>query len=112
MKLSETYVVGSAHPSSLMIEILLPSLQIFLIFLQIYWAMIVVRLLLTWFPNIDWMQQIIGLLSPVTDPYLNLFRFIPPIGTIDISALVALVALRILLNALEPYAPASRLLGF
>jgi YggT family protein len=69
-------------------------------FIRIYLAIIVVRLLLTWFPNIDWMQQIVGFLSPVTDPYLNLFRFVPPIGAIDISPMIAIVALQIVMEAL------------
>ena len=62
--------------------------------LSIYLAMIFVRLLLTWFPNIDWMQKIVGYLSPVTDPYLNLFRFVPPIGSIDLSPIIAIFALQ------------------
>jgi YggT family protein len=75
-------------------------------FLNIYLAIIFVRLLLTWFPNIDWMQQIVGLLSPVTDPYLNLFRFIPPIGPIDLSPIVAILALQFAMQALEAIIPA------
>ena len=75
-------------------------------FLNIYLAIIFVRLLLTWFPNIDWMQQIVGLLSPVTDPYLNLFRFIPPIGPIDLSPIVAIFALQFAMQALEAIIPA------
>ncbi len=69
-------------------------------FIKIYLAIIVVRLLLTWFPNIDWMQQIVGFLSPVTDPYLNLFRFVPPIGAIDISPMIAIVALQLVMEVL------------
>ncbi len=64
-------------------------------FLNIYLIIIFVRLLLTWFPNIHWMQQIIGFLSPITDPYLNLFRFIPPMGMMDISPIFAILALQV-----------------
>ena len=70
-------------------------------FLSIYLAIIFVRLILTWFPNIDWMQQIVGFLSPVTDPYLNLFRFVPPIGSIDLSPIIAIFALQFAMQALE-----------
>jgi YggT family protein len=73
-------------------------------FLNIYLAIIFVRLLLTWFPNIDWMQQIVGFLSPVTDPYLNLFRFVPPIGSIDLSPIIAIFALQFLMQALAALA--------
>jgi YggT family protein len=76
-------------------------------FLKIYFAIIIARILLTWFPNIDWMQQIASFISPVVDPYLNLFRFIPPIGAIDISSIVAIFALQILIDNLAPFAPRS-----
>lgn len=75
-------------------------------FLNIYLAIIFVRLLLTWFPNIEWMQTIVGYLSPVTDPYLNLFRFVPPIGSIDISSILAIFALQFATNALTQLSPA------
>ncbi len=79
-------------------------------FLNIYLAIIFVRLLLTWFPNIDWMQQIVGILSPITDPYLNLFRFVPPIGSIDLSPIIAIFALQFAMQALTAIIPA--LTGF
>jgi YggT family protein len=75
-------------------------------FLNIYLVIIFVRLLLTWFPNIDWMQQIVGFLSPVTDPYLNLFRFVPPLGSIDLSPIIAIFALQFAMQALATLAPA------
>ena len=74
------------------------------ILLGAYLAIIVVRLLLTWFPNIDWMQQIVGALSPVTDPYLNLFRFIPPVGGLDLSPMLAIFALQFAMDTWARYA--------
>jgi YggT family protein len=73
-------------------------------FLNIYLIIIFVRLLLTWFPNIDWMQQIIGFLSPITDPYLNLFRFIPPMGMMDISPIFAILALQVAMQVIAQVA--------
>jgi YggT family protein len=70
-------------------------------FLGYYLAIIIVRLLLTWFPNIDWMQQTVGFLSPITDPYLNLFRFVPPIGSIDLSPIIAIIVLQSVMGALN-----------
>jgi YggT family protein len=75
-------------------------------FLEYYLYILFARLLLTWFPNIDWMQQIVGFLSPVTDPYLNLFRFVPPIGPIDLSPIIAIFALQFAMQALATLAPA------
>ncbi len=63
-------------------------------FINIYSTLIFVRLLLTWFPAVEWMQQIASFLSPVTDPYLNIFRnIIPPIGNFDLSPMLAIFAL-------------------
>jgi YggT family protein len=80
-------------------------------FLNIYLIIIFVRLLLTWFPNIDWMQQIIGFLSPITDPYLNLFRFIPPMGMMDISPIFAILALQVAMQVIAQVA-APLMMGF
>ncbi|WP_181243802.1 YggT family protein [Chamaesiphon polymorphus] len=74
-------------------------------FLEYYSYILIVRLLLTWFPNIDWMQQIIGFLSPITDPYLNLFRFIPPVGMLDLSPILAIFALQFAMQAFAALTP-------
>ena len=39
----------------------------------------------------------LGGVASITDPYLNMFRgVIPPIGGIDLSAILAFIALRVL----------------
>lgn len=49
-------------------------------FIKLYLLLLFVRVLLTWFPNVNWMRQPWTMLRQVTDPYLNLFRnLIPPI---------------------------------
>jgi len=64
-------------------------------FLQIYLILIFVRILLSWFQTADWANQIMGFLAPVTDPYLNIFRsFIPPLGGLDISPILAIIVLQ------------------
>lgn len=63
-------------------------------FINIYSLLLLVRVLLTWFQTAEWAQQVMGFLSPITDPYLNLFRsFIPPLGGIDFSPMLALIVL-------------------
>ncbi|MEC0181493.1 YggT family protein [Paenibacillus peoriae] len=61
---------------------------------QIYSYMIIAYVLLSWLPNAR--ESVVGdLLSKCVEPYLSPFRrFIPPIGMIDISPIVALIALR------------------
>ncbi|MDV2995406.1 MULTISPECIES: YggT family protein [Cyanophyceae] len=65
-------------------------------FIQIYSVLIIIRVLLTWFPSIDWYNQPFAALSQITDPYLNLFRsIIPPLGGIDISPILAILLLNL-----------------
>ena len=62
-----------------------------------YFVLIILRVLLSWFPNLDWYSQPLKTLSLITDCYLNLFRkIIPPIGMIDISPIVAIIVLQII----------------
>ncbi len=71
-------------------------------FLNIYWVLIIVRVLLSWFQGQEWAYSIMSFLSPVTDPYLNIFRsFIPPLGGIDFSAILAIFALQFLAQAFD-----------
>ncbi|MFN5836858.1 MAG: YggT family protein [Pseudanabaena sp.] len=68
-------------------------------FLQIYSILLIIRILLTWFPNVDWYKQPFATLSQVTDPYLNLFRsIIPPLGGMDFSPILAFLALNLMQN--------------
>ncbi|MDM9385520.1 YggT family protein [Chlorogloeopsis sp. ULAP01] len=70
-------------------------------FIQIYSTLLIIRVLLSWFPNINWYNQPFAALSQVTDPYLNIFRnIIPPLGGIDISPILAFLLLNIVGNLL------------
>ena len=75
--------------------------------LYIYSILLLIRVLLTWFPNIDWNNGALNALCSITDPYLNLFRgVIPPIGGFDISSIIAFFLLNIVqgwLYRLIPY---------
>jgi len=65
-------------------------------FLNIYMVLMFVRILLSWFPNINWYDPPFSVLSQLTDPYLNLFRsFIPPLGGMDFSPIIAIFVLQI-----------------
>ncbi len=70
--------------------------------LSIYTLVLLVRVLLTWFPNLDWDNPVLSTVSAVTDPYLNVFRgLIPPLGGLDLSAIVAFLALQLIQTLLE-----------
>jgi uncharacterized protein YggT (Ycf19 family) len=72
-------------------------------FIKLYLLMLFVRVLLTWFPNVDWMRQSWAILRQVTDPYLNLFRnLIPPImGQIDFTPILGFMVLQFLAKVLS-----------
>jgi YggT family protein len=64
--------------------------------LEIYSLILLVRVLLSWFPNMDWSNPLLSTVSSITDPYLNAFRgLIPPIGGLDLSAILAFLALNL-----------------
>jgi YggT family protein len=82
-------------------------------FLNIYFVLLIVRILLSWFQTAEWAGQIISFLSPITDPYLNIFRsIIPPLGGIDISAILAIFLLQFVQSALASFSAASMAGGF
>lgn len=66
-------------------------------FVSIYLALIIIRILLSWFQTADWAANVISFLAPVTDPYLNIFRsIIPPLGGLDISPILAIFLLQLI----------------
>lgn len=72
------------------------------IFLNIYFVLILIRVLLSWFPNVNWMSPPFSTLSQLTDPYLNLFRsIIPPLGGIDFSPMLAILLLQFVAQTLQ-----------
>lgn len=63
----------------------------------LFYILIILRIFLTWIPSIDWSQQPLKSVREVTDMYLDIFRkFIPPVGGLDFSPIIALIALQII----------------
>lgn len=61
-----------------------------------YMLMLVVRIISSWFPEYQ-DHPVLRFIRFYTDPYLNFFRrFIPPLGVLDLSPLVAFFALQII----------------
>jgi YggT family protein len=70
-------------------------------FVSIYSVLLIIRVLLTWFPQVNWYAQPFQALRDISDPYLNLFRsFIPPMGGWDLSPMVAIFALQLISGTL------------
>jgi len=77
-------------------EVLATLLSVLARTLEIYSLILLVRVLLSWFPNLDWGNPVLATMSSITDPYLNAFRgLIPPIGGLDLSAILAFLALNL-----------------
>lgn len=60
---------------------------------EIYQYILIARILMSWVPDME--RTSLGqLLYKITEPYLSIFRrFIPPLGFIDLSPIVAIFAL-------------------
>ena len=66
-----------------------------------YGVLIIVYVLMSWFPVRGALYDVYRVLGSLVDPYLNIFRrFIPPIGQLDISPIVAFIVLQVLVNYL------------
>ncbi len=70
--------------------------------IEIYTFVLLIRILMTWIPNLDPHNPIVQMLVQVTDPVLEpARRLIPPIGMIDISPIVVFIALGIIQQLLR-----------
>jgi YggT family protein len=67
----------------------------------VYFALILVRILMSWIPRMPYnriLDMVLTFVRDVTDPYLNLFRrFLPPVrigpGALDLSPIIATIVL-------------------
>jgi YggT family protein len=69
------------------------------VFIGVYILLILVHILMSWFqlPYRPWLHRIRQFLADVCDPYLRLYRrFLPPLGPLDLSPIVAVFVLVIL----------------
>ena len=74
------------------------------VFVLVYVLLIFAYILMSWFrlPYSPWLNRIQRFLYDVCEPYLRIFRrFVPQIGPIDLSPMVAVIALLVLQNVLN-----------
>ena len=66
------------------------------VFFEFYSIALIIYILMSWIPSAY--ESAVGrFLAKICDPYLDFFRkFIPPIGMIDVSPIVALIALNLI----------------
>ena len=69
--------------------------------LQVLGFLLVVRALLSWFPDLQ-RYPVVRLLYDITDPIIQpLRRLIPPIGFLDLSVMIAVIFLFTIAQALR-----------
>jgi YggT family protein len=64
----------------------------------IYSVLLVIYVLMSWIPYgaSKWVEDIRSVLGSVCEPYLGLFRrFIPPLGMVDFSPVIAIIVLQL-----------------
>ena len=69
------------------------------VFILVYTLLILAHIIFTWvqLPYRTWIYRIRQFLSDVCEPYLRLFRrFLPSVGPLDLSPIVAILVLWIL----------------
>jgi uncharacterized protein YggT (Ycf19 family) len=73
------------------------------IFLWVYTLLLFAYVLTSWIrlPYRPWLNRIQRFLYDVCDPYLRIFRrFLPPVGPLDLSPMVAIIVLIVVRNVL------------
>ena len=64
---------------------------------NMFYILIILRIFMSWIPNINWEQQPVKFIREITDTYLEIFRrIIPPLGGLDISPIIAIIVLQII----------------
>ncbi len=72
--------------------------------LSLYSLLILIRIFLTWIPNLDHSLAPVQLLFQITDPVLGFARrYIPPMGMVDLSPTIVLIVLLFLSRTLSSY---------
>ncbi len=67
--------------------------------LNLFSFLIILRIFLTWIPNVNWNAQPWSTLRAVVDPYLEIFRrIVPPFANLDFSPIIALLVLQLIAN--------------
>ena len=92
---AETDGVGDSIASFTLLADAIGSVQNFVtVFIGVYTLLIFAYVILSWVRSPYSTHPVVRFLHDVCDPYLRLFRrFLPPLGPIDLSPIVAVVAL-------------------
>jgi YggT family protein len=71
--------------------------------IQFYIFLMIIYVLMSWFPMRGLLADVQSVLGTIVEPYLSIFRrFIPPIGNVDVSPIVAYFVLILISNFALP----------
>jgi YggT family protein len=74
------------------------------VFIYVYVLLIFIYILVAWLPlpYTPWVRRFTEFLRDVCEPYLRLFRrILPPLGPLDLSPVVGIVALFVLMRVVD-----------
>ncbi|GIL12028.1 MAG: hypothetical protein BroJett038_07480 [Chloroflexota bacterium] len=77
-------------------------LQIIFLVLWLFELILLARVLMSWFPNVDRSNPIIQIIYDLTEPVLRPVRdLLPQTGMIDLSPLIVFLIIQVLLRLLQ-----------
>ncbi len=75
--------------------------QIIFLILRVFELVLLARVLLSWFPNIDRSNPIIQFIFDITEPVLRPIRdMLPPNGMLDLSPLILFLIIQVIATIL------------
>ena len=75
--------------------------DVLILVLQVFQLVLLARVLLSWFPNIDRSNQLIRMIYEITEPVLQPIRkMLPQTGMMDFSPLIVFLVISVLLQLL------------
>jgi len=73
--------------------------------IDFYQLLIIAYVIMSWFRPRGFLADVYRTLGSIVEPWLGLFRrFIPPLGMIDISPIVAIIVLTLIQRGLATFA--------
>jgi uncharacterized protein YggT (Ycf19 family) len=90
------FAMGELATLSLLADVQSSVQRFVIVFLWVYSLLILAYILTSWIrlPYSPWLNSVQRFLYEVCDPYLRIFRrFIPPLGPVDLSPMIGLIAI-------------------
>ena len=79
-------------------------ISLLLLLLQLYSFVLLARVLMSWFPNLDRSNPIVQLIFDITEPVLRPVReMLPPVSGLDLSPLVVFLGISVLMQVLRTF---------